>query len=41
VRAAATNDFARRNIEPGGTIYTDKMSGFAALPSLGYREYHA
>jgi transposase-like protein len=35
-RQVTMNDFARRNIEPGSTIYTDKMSGFAALPSLGY-----
>jgi transposase-like protein len=35
-RQVTMNGFARTNIEPGSTIYTDKMSGFAALPSLGY-----
>ena len=35
-RQVTMSDFARRNIEPGSTIYTDKMSGFAALASLGY-----
>ena len=35
-RKVTMNAFAGPNIEPGSTIYTDKMSGFAALSSLGY-----
>ena len=29
-------DFARRNIEPGTTVITDKMSGFDGLTAAGY-----
>ena len=29
-------DFARRNIEPGATVITDKMSGFDGLTAAGY-----
>jgi transposase-like protein len=35
-RQATMTDFARRNIEPGSTIHTDKMRGFDGLTPAGY-----
>lgn len=35
-RKTTMTDFVLRNIEPGSTIYTDKMAGFGGLTAAGY-----
>jgi transposase-like protein len=38
-RQVTMNDFARRNIELGSTIYTDKMTGFDGFTKAGFVHY--